>query len=173
MKKLLKVAIVALIAVSAGSIAKAQTKIGYINMSALVDQMPDTKGIRTQLETYNKQFQDSFTAMTTEYQSKGQQYEAQRATMTDAVRTAKEGELQDLQKRIQAFQQDAQQKVAAKTNELSKPLFDKMRAAVAAVAKEKGYSYVINTSASQDELLLVSPPGDDLAPEVKAKLGIK
>lgn len=173
MKKLLKVAIVAVCVVFAGNIAKAQTKIGYINMSALVDVMPDTKAIRTQLETYNKQFQDAYTAMATEYQSKGQQYEAQRATMTDAIRTQKEGELQDLQKRIQAFQQDAQQKVAAKTNELSKPLFDKLRAAVTAVAKEKGYAYVINTSASQDELLIVSPPGDDLAADVKTKLGIK
>jgi outer membrane protein len=172
MKKLLKVAIVAL-CVCAGNVAKAQTKIGYINMSSLVDQMPDTKAIRTQLETYNKQFQDQYTAMTGEYQSKGQQYEAQRATMTDAVRTAKEAELTDLQRRIQAFQTDAQQKVAAKTNELSKPLFDKMRAAVTAVAKEKGYTYVINTSASQDELLIVSPPGDDLSADVKAKLGIK
>lgn len=173
MKRLLKVAIVALCVVFAGNIAKAQTKIGYINMSALVDQMPDTKAIRTQLETYNKQFQDTYTQMTTEYQTKGQQYEAQRNTMTDAIRTQKEGELQDMQRRIQAFQQDAQQKVAAKTNELSKPLFDKMRAAVAQVAKEKGYTYVINTSAAQDELLLVSPPGDDLSAEVKAKLGIK
>jgi len=49
-------------------------------------------------------------------------------------------------------------------------LFDKIRAAVAQVAKEKGYAYVIN-SAQTD--LIVSPPGDDLLADVKAKLGIK
>jgi len=170
MKKLLKVAIVAVCVVFAGSAAKAQTKIGYINFDQLVQLMPDTKVIQGQLETYNKQFQDQYTAMTTEYQSKGQAYEAQRATMTDAVRTAKEAELQDLQKRIQAFQTDAQQKVQVKTSELSKPLFDKLRAAAAQVAKEKGYAYVIN-SAQTD--LIVSPPGDDLLADVKAKLGVK
>jgi outer membrane protein len=170
MKKLLKVAIVAVCIVFAGSAAKAQTKIGYINFDQLVQLMPDTKVIQGQLETYNKQFQEQYTAMTTEYQSKGQAYEAQRATMTDAVRTAKEAELQDLQKRIQAFQTDAQQKVQVKTSELSKPLFDKLRAAAAQVAKEKGYSYVIN-SAQTD--LIVSPPGDDLMADVKAKLGVK
>lgn len=170
MKKLLKVALVALCVVFAGNIAKAQTKIGYINFDQLVQVMPETKTIQAQLETYNKQFQDQYTAMTTEYQTKGQAYEAQRATMTDAIRSAKEGELQDIQKRIQAFQQDAQQKVSAKTNELSKPLFDKIRSTVALVAKEKGYTYVIN-SAQTD--LIVSPPGDDLMAEVKAKLGIK
>jgi len=170
MKKLLKVALVAVCIVFAGNVAKAQTKIGYINFDQLVDQLPETKVIRTQLETYNKQFQDQYTAMTSEYQTKGQAYEAQRATMTDAVRSAKEAELSDIQKRIQSFQQDAQQKVQAKTTELSKPLFDKIRAAVAQVAKEKGYSYVIN-SAQTD--LIVSPPSDDLTADVKTKLGVK
>ncbi len=170
MKKLLKVALVAVCIVFAGSAAKAQTKIGYINFDQLVDQLPETKVIRTQLETYNKQFQDQYTAMTSEYQTKGQAYEAQRATMTDAVRSAKEAELSDIQKRIQSFQQDAQQKVQAKTTELSKPLFDRIRAAVAQVAKDKGYNYVIN-SAQTD--LIVSPPSDDLTTDVKAKLGVK
>jgi outer membrane protein len=174
MKKLLKVAIVALCVVFAGNLAKAQGKIGYINLAQLVQATPDVKAVQAQLDTYSKQFQDQYTAMTTEYQSKGQQYEAQRATMTDAVRTAKEAELQDLQKRIQAFSTDAQQKVQAKTSELSKPLFDKLHATVSQVAKEKGYAYVIDSSATQGtELLLVSPPGDDLMADVKAKLGIK
>ena len=170
MKKLLKVALVAVCIVFAGNAAKAQAKIGYLNFDQLVDQLPDTKVIRTQLETYNKQFQDAYAAMTTEYQSKGQAYEAQRNTMTDAVRLQKEAELSDLQKRIQAFQADAQQKVQVKTTEITKPLFDKIRAAAAQVAKEKGYAYVIN-SAQTD--LIVSPPGDDLMADVKAKLGVK
>jgi outer membrane protein len=170
MKKLLKVALVALIIVSAGNFAKAQTKIAYISFDALIDQMPETKAIRSQLEVYNKQFQDQYTSMTGEYQSKAQVYDAQRATMTDAIRAAKESELQDLQKRIQAFQTDAQQKVSTKTNELSKPLFDKARGIISQVAKEKGYTYVINASQTD---LIVSPPGDDLMNEVKAKLGLK
>jgi outer membrane protein len=170
MKKLLKVAIVAVCIVFAGNLAKAQSKIGYVNLNQLIDLMPEVKTIQGQLDTYSKQFQDQYTAMTTEYQSKGQQYEAQRATMTDAVRTAKEAELQDLQKRIQAFQTDAQQKVSTRTNELSKPVFDKVRAAVAAVAKDKGYAYVINTGQTD---LIVSPPGDDLSTDVKTKLGVK
>src|ERR1700740_2759211 len=106
MKKLLKVALVAVCVMFVGSIAKAQNKVGYINFAQLVSAMPDTKVLQTQLESYNKQFQDQYTAMTTEYQTKGQAYEAQRATMTDAVRINKEAELQDLQKRIQAFQTD-------------------------------------------------------------------
>jgi outer membrane protein len=170
MKKLLKVVLIAVFMVSAGSAVKAQTKIGYIAFNALIDQMPETKGIKTQLETYQKQFMDQLTSMNNEYTSKGQAYQAQRATMTDAVRTAKETELADMQKRMQDYSTNAQQQVNAKTQELSKPLFDKAKAAIAQVAKEKGYAYVVDSSQTD---LIVSPPGDDLMDAVKAKLGIK
>ncbi|MGN6637874.1 MAG: OmpH family outer membrane protein [Mucilaginibacter sp.] len=170
MKKLLTVALLAMCVVFTGNMAKAQGKVGYIKIDELIDQMPETKTIRTQLEAYQKQFIDQLTAMNNEYQSKGQAYQAQRATMTDAIRSSKEAELTDLQKRMTDYQNDAQQKVTQKTNELSKPLFDKVRAAVAEVAKAKGYAYVINASQTD---LIVAPPADDLMPDVKAKLGIK
>jgi outer membrane protein len=90
--------------------------------------------------------------------------------MTDAVRTAKQSELQDMNKRMQEYQQNAQQQVEAKTNELAKPMIDKARAAIAAVAKEKGYTYVFNSAQVQ---MLVLPDGDDLMEAVKLKLGLK
>jgi outer membrane protein len=170
MKKLLKVALVAVCIVFAGNLAKAQTKIGYINMDQLVDQMPETKVAMTNITAYNKQFIDQLTTMNNELQSKGQAYQAQRATMTDAIRTAKEAELADLQKRFQDYQNTAQQQVDAKKNELGKPIIDKARAAVTQVAKEKGYTLVINSSNTD---LIVAPPGDDLISAAKVKLGLK
>ncbi|HTK22054.1 MAG TPA: OmpH family outer membrane protein [Mucilaginibacter sp.] len=170
MKKLLKVALIAVCIVFAGNLAKAQTKIGYVAVDQIVDQMPETKAAITTITAYNKQFIDQLTTMNNELQSKGQAYQAQRATMTDAIRTAKESELNDLQKRFQDYQNTAQQQVQAKQAELGKPIIEKVRAAVAQVAKEKGYTYVINSSQTD---LVVSPPGDDLAAEVKAKLGLK
>jgi outer membrane protein len=170
MKKLLKVALIAVCIVFAGNLAKAQGKIGYVAVDQIVDQMPETKAAITTITAYNKQFIDQLTTMNNELQSKGQAYQAQRATMTDAIRTAKESELNDLQKRFQDYQNTAQQQVQAKQAELGKPIIEKVRAAVAQVAKEKGYAYVINASQTD---LVVSPPGDDLAAEVKAKLGLK
>jgi outer membrane protein len=170
MRKLVKIALVAVCIMCAGGIAKAQVKIGYLDMKQLVDQMPETKAAMTTLQAYQKQFMDQLTSMNTELQTKGKAYQDQRATMTDAVRTAKEAELGDMQKRFQDFQTSAQQQVEAKQNEIAKPIIDKARAAAAQVAKEKGYAYVIDSSATQ---LLVSPPTDDMMADVKAKLGIK
>jgi outer membrane protein len=170
MKKLFKVALVIAGMLFAGNFANAQAKIGYINFQSLVTQMPEVKTIKTTLDVYQKQFIDQLTTMNTELTTKGQDFQKNSGTMTDAVRSVKQSELQDLQKRMQDYQTDAQQKVEAKSNELEKPIIDKARAAVAAVAKEKGYTYVFDSSQTQ---LLVSPDGDDLLAAVKLKLGLK
>jgi outer membrane protein len=170
MKKLFKVALVALSMLLVGNFAHAQTKIGYINFQALIGQMPEAKTIKSQIDIYQKQFVDQLTTMNNELQTKGKEFQAQSATMTDAARTVKQTELQDMQKRMQDFENNAQQQVDAKTNELSKPLIDKARGAVTAVAKEKGIAYVLDSSQTQ---LLVSPEGDDLTAAVKVKLGLK
>lgn len=170
MKKLFKVALVAVCMLFVGNFAKAQTKIGYVNFTELVRSMPEFKTVQTQVDSYQKQFIDQLTTMNGTFQTEAKDFQTQSATMTDAVRTAKQTELQDMQKRIQDYQNNAQQQVDAKTSELFKPLSDKARAALSAVAKEKGYSYVLDSSQVQ---LLVSPDGDDLMVPVKAKLGLK
>ncbi|MEO6150733.1 MAG: OmpH family outer membrane protein [Mucilaginibacter sp.] len=170
MKKLLKVALVALCVLFAGNYAKAQSKTGHINFNALIEQMPEAKTIKTTLDAYQKQFVDQNTTMATEFQTKVQAYDAKKATMTDATKTATEAELQDLQKRLQDFQRDAQSKIEAKGRELSNPLMLKAKTAITQVAKEKGYAYVLDSSQIE---LLVSPEADDLLASVKVKLGLK
>jgi outer membrane protein len=170
MKKLLKVALVAVCIVFAGNVARAQVKIGYVALDQVVDQMPETKAAMTSITAYQKQFVDQLTTMNNEYQSKVQAYQAARATMSDAIRTSKESELSDLQKRLQDYNNNATQQVQAKQGELGKPIIDKARGAATQVAKEKGYTFVINSSQTD---LIVSPPGDDLTAAVKVKLGLK
>jgi outer membrane protein len=170
MKRLFKVALVAGCMLLTAGFAKAQGKMGYVDFNAIVDAMPETKTLQTQLQTYQKTFMDQLQTMQNEFQTKGAAYEKSRATMTDATRTATENELQDIQKRIQDYTNTAQQQVQAKSNELSKPLFDKVRGAITAVAKEKGYTYVVDSATTN---LLVSPPTDNLLAAVKLKLGLK
>jgi outer membrane protein len=170
MKKLLKVALVAICVVFAGNFAKAQAKIGYINQNMLIDQMPEMKTLRTQMDAYQKTFADQLTSMQTEYQTKGEAYQKTAATMTDAARTAAQSDLQDLQQRITTFHDNAQKQIEQKSNELLKPVTDKMHAAIQTVATEKGYTYVFDSGQTD---LIVAPPGDDLMAPVKAKLGLQ
>ncbi|MCC8423891.1 OmpH family outer membrane protein [Mucilaginibacter sp. UR6-11] len=170
MKKLFKVALVAVCMISMGNFAKAQTKIGYINTNDLIQAMPELKTVNTQMDAFKKTFMDVLQNLGTELQTKSADYQSKQATMTDAVKTVKQSELADLQKRAQDYQTNAQQQVEAKGNELMKPLLDKVHNAISAVAKEKGYNYVLDSSQTA---LLVSPPADDLMAAVKLKLGVK
>jgi outer membrane protein len=171
MKNTLRATFIAAIMLLSFTFAHAQSKIGFINLQQLVVESPDYKGVKTALDVYQKQFIDQVGAMNTELQTKGKDYESKRATMTDAIRSAKEAELQDIQKRMQDFENTAQQQVDAKANELTKPLIDKARVVISAGAKEKGYLYVLDSS--QGTQLLVSGDGDDIMAAVKAKLGYK
>ena len=86
---------------------------------------------------------------------------------------AKEAKRSDLQTRLSGMSKKKQDYNAAFESEKGKqikPIQDKLLATIKAVAKEKGYGYVIDNSSN---LLLVMPPGDDLLPLVKTKLGIK
>ncbi|MGI4897958.1 MAG: OmpH family outer membrane protein, partial [Janthinobacterium lividum] len=143
MKKLFKVALVAGCLFFAGNIAEAQSKIGHINSNQVVELMPETKVVQKQIQDYSKTFSDQLTTMQTELTTNAQSYDAKRASMTEAARTAKESELQDMNKRLQDYNTTARQKVDEKTKSLSDPLFAKLRAAIQAVAKEKGYNYVL------------------------------
>jgi len=171
MKKVFKVALVAVCIMLVGNFANAQTKIGYIAQEDVIQALPEAKTVQKQLEDYSKTWTDQLTTIQTTVQKAMKDYQDQEKTMTDAVKASKVAEIQDLQKRFDDQQNLARQSVEAKSNEWSKPLFEKVRGAIAAVAKEKGYAYVINTS--QTDMLLVAPDGDNLLAPVKLKLGLK
>jgi outer membrane protein len=105
-----------------------------------------------------------------EYQTKLQQYQENVATMSDLIRQTKEKEITDLQQRIQAFQQSADQDLQAKQQELFNPLIEKVKKAIDDVSRENNYNYVFDVGTGA---LVFFENGDNILPLVKAKLGIK
>ncbi|WP_212000397.1 OmpH family outer membrane protein [Chitinophaga sp. HK235] len=150
--------------------AMAQSKVAHINAQALVGSMPEAKKAETDLQTFAQGLEAEGKTMVDEYTKKVKEFDEKAASMTENMKEIKGREIQDTQKRIQDYRDQAEQKVQQKQQELLKPIYDKARKAIEDVAKEKGYGYVIDSSAG---LLLVSPTADDLLPAVKAKLGIK
>nr|WP_295869157.1 OmpH family outer membrane protein [uncultured Chitinophaga sp.] len=169
MKKFVIIAFVAVTGLFSVN-AMAQSKVAHINAQALVGSMPEAKKAETDLQTYAQSLEAEGKTMVDEYTKKVKEFDEKAASMTDNMKEIKGREIQDAQKRIQDYRERAEQQVQQKQQDLLKPIYDKARKAIEDVAKEKGYGYVIDSSAG---LLLVSPSGDDLLPAVKAKLGIK
>ena len=145
-------------------------KFGHINSADLIQAMPETKGADSSLAKYRKSLEDQMKTMTAEYQGKLQTYQQQSETMAEAIRKTKEKELEDLGQRIQEFQQTAQESVQKKKEELYGPILKKAEDAIKAIAKEKAYSYIFDTSQG---IVLFAQPSDDIMSLTKTKLGIK
>ncbi len=170
MKKVFKVALVAICMTLVGNFAKAQSKIGYISQEDVILALPEYKTVQTQMAAYQKDWTTQLQTMNETANKSIKEYQDGEKTMSDAVKSAKVAEIQDMQRRYQEQQELANKQVGAKSEELMKPLFDKVKVAITAVAKEKGYSYVLNSSQTE---LLVAPDADNLLAPVKLELGIK
>ena len=145
-------------------------KFGHINSSDLLQLMPEVKKADSALQLYQKSLEDLNTSMTTEYSTKLADYQKNGATMNDAQRELKEGELADLEQRIQKFQGDAQDKFSSKKDELYTPILKKAEDAIKAVAKENSYAYVFDTSVGA---VIYAQDSDNIMDLVKKKLGLK
>lgn len=145
-------------------------KIGHINSNDLMEVMPGRDSAEKVLNDYAKNLQDQLNAMLTEFQTKYQDYLDNSEKYLEPVKKAKEKELIDLQSRIEEFRNQSQELLSKKEQELLQPLIDKAKKAIEAVAKEKGYTYIFDTSIG---VLLYYQDSDDILPFVKEKLGIK
>jgi outer membrane protein len=155
-----------------GSFANAQTamKLGHLNSQQLLSLMPEVATANKAIEAYAKTYQDQLEGMQKDYEKKIQEYTAQEKTMTEAMKEVKQKEIQDLQKRMEDLQQSAQDKIAAKKQELFKPILDKADKAIKDVAAEGGYDYIFDAGNGS---LLFGKESLDILPKVKVKLGIK
>lgn len=170
MNKFLKVVFAVAVLMTSSNLFAQNLKFGHINSSELIQAMPQTKQADSTLKKYGESLDSQLKGMTAEYQNKLQSYQGKRDSMPDAIKQFKEKELEDLGNRIQEFQQTAQESIQKKKEELYGPILKKAEAAIKDIAKEKGYSYIFDTSLGT---VLYAQDSDNMMPVVKAKLGLK
>ncbi len=165
MKRLLKSVAVAALLIGAQQLSA--QKIAHVQLDSLIQLMPETKQAMDIAQSYLKDLEKQVASMKTEFDTKYQDYLANEASYSELVKKTKQEELQSLNQRITDFQTQAQQDYQKKYMELSRPIQDKAKKAIDAVAKENGYKYILDTSTG---LVLYSEPSDDVLMLCKKKL---
>ena len=150
--------------------ASAQAKIGYINTDELISLMPEAAKVDSQLREYQLSLQQQGQTLQIEADQKRDQFYKDSATLSASMKEIRMGELVRLYTRLQGYEEEAQGKASQYAQTKIGPVRERALEAIKTVAKEKGYAYVLDESTNA---ILVAPPGDDLLPAVKAKLGIK
>ncbi|MFT4770217.1 MAG: outer membrane protein [Cryomorphaceae bacterium] len=163
MKKLI---IAALLVIGASSYAQAQ-KLGHANFEEIVTLLPERATAEKEIQDLQQKLEGRLNNMVETYQSKVAEFEAD-TTMSETVQTSVASEIQDLQRRIQEFQQTAYTEIENKQNDLMAKMFEKVRAAAVAVGEADNYTYIFD--ASNGSLLFAG--GEDVTPKVKVQLGL-
>ena len=144
-------------------------KFGHVNTQELFAQMPEMNQVKLKMDTIQNQYEMQLASMNEEIQRKAQDYQAQEATMPDAVKQIRQQELQEMQQRIQLFYQTAEQDIQKKQQELLLPVHEKMVKAIKTVGDREGYTYIFDSAAMQ----YIAEGANDVMPAVKKELGIK
>jgi len=167
-----KVLVVLLFMVAGAFSASAQgkSKVGVINIGELLKIMPEYDSVMVAYQNKYDQMQKDLQQLYAEFEQKKNAFTTDQDNLTEMMRGIRAQELDDLQKRIQAFQEGAQTELNKFVEEKQAPILDKIRKAIKEVAKEEGFSHVLNNS--QDQVLYYDDAYDVL-PLVKEKLKLK
>lgn len=161
MKKLL-VALMVMMSVGA---LNAQTKIGHVNSTKLLDSLPSRKEAIKSLEEFGAAGEKELQGMEEELQKAYAKYMAEKDKLSPLMRQYEEERLQKLQQKLQEREQELQQQMSLLSNELNAPILKRMQKAVDIVAERKKVNYVIDESQA-----LYVKGGIDLTAEVRVEL---
>lgn len=173
MKSILKYSLMLLLAFAMNLAVNAQ-KIGYVDSGSLLTQMPKVKEAESNLETLGKQLQAKGQKMMQDFQVKYQDLErrAQAGDIAPKDQEAQVALLKEEENKILEFEQDMQNQLAAKREELLAPILDEVRNAIQTVAKDNGYTYIFDGSQGVG-VLLYADETTNVTSLVKAKLGLQ
>lgn len=156
---------------STSFIGAQELKFGHVNLQEVIFLTSEMDSAQVVLEKYGADLQETFVSMQNEFQSKYNTYQQMSANWAPAVLDAKTKELEEMQARLQQFQQSAQTDLQSKQQQLLAPIYQKVNEAVTKVGKANQLIYIFDTSngsvAYFDEVKSI-----DVAPMLKKELNI-
>lgn len=169
MKKLFRFAIIALMSLALPNMAKAQ-KIAHLDYDSLLHIMPKYQKIIDSLTNYSASVQKTLMTMQQEYAFKSNELDSLRPHLPPLMIQLREKQLADMEQNYNAFSEAAQSQLEQIQVSLVGPLYEEIRKAIEAVAKEKGYKYVLDSTKGKD--VLYTDGTDDIFEAVRIKLNV-
>ena len=152
------------------AVAQKNIKLGHINSNDLMQIMPGRDSAQTVLQKEVQDLEATLKTMQGEMEKRYNEYMENQAGWTELIRNTKQREIQDMGARIQEFQENAQKQLQERESTLLKPIIDRAKKAIEDVAREGGYTYILD---ARTAAVLYSQDSDDIMPLVKKKLGLK
>lgn len=143
-------------------------KFGHANFEEIVSMLPERATAEKEVQELQKKLEGRLQSMYQTYQTKLNEIQSD-TTLTQAESQSLGQEIQDLERRIQEFQQTAMSEIEVKQNELMGKMFTKVREAAGEVGAANEYTYIFDSSTNGS---LLYAGGEDVTPLIKTQLGI-
>lgn len=146
-------------------------KISFINTTAVFADMPELKAADEQMEAFARKLQQQDSAKVTAFQKKVDLFQKQQSQglLAPAEADKQKLALENERDEIMRFENQMTNEADAKRSSLYAPIQDKLKKAIATVAKENGYTCVFDTGM---ENLLYADESYRLDNLVRKKLGL-
>ncbi len=148
--------------------APANQKTGVMDVSKVIEQMPETKAAENKLKALSSQWENALNNLKKDFQSAVSSYEQKKASLSKDARAQKEKELNLKYQQVQKYQIEKFGPNGAfdkKKSELFLPIREKVLAAAKAVANQKGFSVIIDKQA-----MIYADDSADITYQVISKL---
>lgn len=130
------------------NVADAQ-KIGYVNNETILSQIASFTAAQQELDKLNQQYSNIIEEELSKVEAMFNSYQQLKSQMTPQQREAKENEIISAEKVIQEKQKvyfGDEGLMAKKSEELIKPIMDKLQQVIDKYAKDNGYMMIIDVS---------------------------
>jgi outer membrane protein len=143
----------------------AQTKIGHVDSQKLLDTLPSRKDAIKKLDSMKTSGMQELQLMDADFQKAYQDYTVNQASKSPAERQIIEGRLMQKQQMLEATQASLEEGLQIMSEELNKPILDRVQKSIDIVAERKKLNYVLDVSAT-----MYSKGGIDITSEVIVEL---
>lgn len=146
-------------------------KLGHINSQQILASYKEAQDAQEQLDKINKEWEAEARELQKQFQEMGQQLESQSLLLSEQRQKEKQAELQTLYQKIQQFQNDKwgqNGEFFRKQEEIMKPIYDKVNAAIKKIGEEERFDYIFDVVAGN--IVYASPNQQDLTELVVEEL---
>ncbi|MBX3008667.1 MAG: OmpH family outer membrane protein [Melioribacteraceae bacterium] len=126
-----------------------QPKIGYVDSDAIMKQLPDAQDAQKKLDAIIREWNEELGKLEREWKTKYDDYEKRKLILSEQKRVDIEKELIQLEDQISKYRQDkfgVQGELFRKTDEVMKPIQNRIFNIIKDIAKELEYDFIFDRS---------------------------
>lgn len=144
MKK--QMTVIASLILTAGLVHAAEQKIGFVDMQKAIQSTAAGKKAKSELEGEFNKKKKELEKKEADLKKMGEDLERKKSVLSEEVLGKKQAEFQEEMLKYRDVVGKSQIEIQKKERDLTAPILEKMRKAIEKVAKEKGYSMVLENS---------------------------